>query len=77
MAPRLRPYQSWPPVGLALKPLLASGSGTEPSAVWPNQILFIACACTGVTQAAVALVPTTPPVPTVPVHSAAASRAGS
>ena len=60
-----------------MKPLLAAGSGTEPSGVWPNQILFCAVAWTGVTQAAVALVPTTPFVPMVPVHSAVASFAGS
>jgi len=37
--------------------LSADGGGAVPSRVWPYHSLFIACACTSVTQLAVALVP--------------------
>src|SRR5215510_9967958 len=64
LLPRASPYHRWLPV-LRCRPaamsgdqeLSTDGGGAVPSRVWPNHSLFIACACSGVTQLAVVLVP--------------------
>ena len=53
------------------QPLSVAGKGTLPSEVMPYQALFIAEACTVVTQAAV------PFVPPLEVHRTLASTVGS
>src|SRR5262245_52311314 len=48
--PRASPYQSWLPLILSDQLLSTTGGGAVPSRVCPYHILFIAWACTGVTQ---------------------------
>src|SRR2546426_11479442 len=58
LLPRASPYQRWLPVPMCSdQALSADGGGAVPSRVWPYHSLFIACACSGVTQLAVGLVP--------------------
>src|SRR5262245_21845527 len=69
--PRARPYQSWLPLILSDQLLSTTGGGALPSRVCPYHILFIAVACTAVTQSAVVL------VPPLDVHSTLVSCVGS
>src|SRR5438046_1753593 len=58
LEPRASPYQRWLPVPMCSdQALSADGGGAVPSRVWPYHSLFIACACSGVTQLALVLVP--------------------
>src|SRR2546426_959555 len=58
LEPRASPYQRWLPVPMCSdQALSADGGGAVPSRVWPYHSLFIACACGGVTQFVVALLP--------------------
>src|SRR5215468_8536049 len=63
MLPRVRPHHNW--LGESVGPLELStaGSGTEPSPVWPYQILLIAIASVRLTQFGLVLVPIKPPWP--------------
>ncbi len=69
--PRASPYQRWLPLTLRDQLLSTAGDGAVPSRVCPNHILFIAWACTDVTQSAVVL------VPPLDAHSTLASCVGS
>src|SRR2546426_9138282 len=58
LEPRASPYQRWLPVPMCSEQALsADGGGAVPSRVWPYHSLFIACACTCVTQLAGELAP--------------------
>src|SRR2546422_8280674 len=58
LEPRASPYQRWLPSPMCTDHALsADGGGAVPSRVWPYHSLFIACACSGVTQLALVLVP--------------------
>src|SRR2546430_1752186 len=58
LEPRASPYQRWLPVPMCSDQALSTdGGGAVPSRVWPYHSLFIACACSGVTQLALVLVP--------------------
>src|SRR4051812_28817878 len=80
LAPRASPYHKWLPV-LRCRPaaisgdqlLSTDGGGAVPSRVWPYHSLFIACACSGVTQ--LGEVPVAPVA--VPVHITLRSSVGS